>query len=283
MVEAPSGSPLPFGDWNLQSRTNWDRYAPHRRRQMRLLLSGRPGGTLAVLGAGNGNDLDLPVLLAHYDRTTLFDLDDAALRFAAAGQGVLDSPGLHLRGGVDVTGVARRVADFAAAARALHDDDEADALIRDAAVPTAEIDAMKYDLVASTTLLTQIMTLAHRAFPGGGPRLVAFARALRQGHLRRLLSLAAPGGQVIVVSDFVSSDSAPEIAAATEGETSQLAERLLAAGNFLTGSHPLQLLQTLTETPDLAAQIAEQRLVGPWKWDFGARQYLVFAAVLRKK
>ncbi|MCA9646193.1 MAG: hypothetical protein KC492_36130, partial [Myxococcales bacterium] len=128
----------------------------------------------------------------------------------------------------------------------------------------------------------QIMTLADRALPSSHPKFRPLVEALRLGHLRLLLSLAKPGGLAVLISDFVSSDSEPQIAEVTDAQAPALAEQLLAAGNFLLGTHPLQITSLLKSEPDLAAQVAEAQLVRPWKWDFGARTYLVYAVNIRK-
>ncbi len=69
---------------NIQGRDAWARFAPHRARVMRLLEGG--GGTLAVLGAGNFNDLDLTALQRSYDAIHAFDVDEESVRLAVERQ-----------------------------------------------------------------------------------------------------------------------------------------------------------------------------------------------------
>jgi hypothetical protein len=91
---------------NADSRDRWDSFAEHRKKILEIL---RPDpvtdrGRLCVLGAGNCNDLDLLPLLAVYREVHLVDLDSDSLAWGVERQGVADHPGVHLWGGVDVTG-----------------------------------------------------------------------------------------------------------------------------------------------------------------------------------
>src|SRR5262249_19148251 len=89
---------------NASSRSGWERYAAHRRVVTSLLTSGTAGGRLCVLGAGNGNDLDLPALLKAFREVHLVDLDAEALTFGTTFQKVAGHPGLRTHE-IDVAGV----------------------------------------------------------------------------------------------------------------------------------------------------------------------------------
>ncbi|MEM7608594.1 MAG: hypothetical protein AAF411_24840, partial [Myxococcota bacterium] len=70
---------------NARLAGEWDRYAPHRRRVMALLAALLHGKSrIALLGAGNGNDVDLRALIERDHELHLFDLDAAALARAKA-------------------------------------------------------------------------------------------------------------------------------------------------------------------------------------------------------
>src|SRR5260221_9090475 len=100
--------------FNAESRDQWDGFSDHRRRVSALLGAGlgpRPT-RLCVLGAGNGNDLDLRTLLEAHREVHLVDLDREALARGAEGQGVANDPGLHLHGGLDVTGMLDAIAGW---------------------------------------------------------------------------------------------------------------------------------------------------------------------------
>ena len=66
---------------NRSTRGCWGRYASHRKRVMSLVPS---GGSVAVLGAGNCNDIELSQLAADFDAMHLIDLDTEACTAALA-------------------------------------------------------------------------------------------------------------------------------------------------------------------------------------------------------
>jgi hypothetical protein len=99
---------------NSASQTQWDAFASHRRQVTALLMTGAdPGRTrLCVLGAGNGNDLDLSALLRAHREVHLVDLDPEALIRGARRQGVEEHPSLYRHGGVDVTSMLDAIATW---------------------------------------------------------------------------------------------------------------------------------------------------------------------------
>ena len=68
-------------DLNRSTAENWASFAPHRKRVTDLIVGHcfRQDSRLAVLGAGNCNDLDLETLTASFALVDLFDLDAKAL------------------------------------------------------------------------------------------------------------------------------------------------------------------------------------------------------------
>jgi hypothetical protein len=101
--------------------------------------------------------------------------------------------------------------------------------------------------------------------------------AVRRGHLRLMNRLAAPGGRLLLITDFVSTDSAPELAAAAEADLPALARRLIESGNFFHGLNPAVLATVWRNDQDLSSQTANLQVTLPWRWNFGVRQYLVTA------
>src|SRR4051794_31679277 len=89
---------------NSSTRLDFDSYARHRAHQM-ALVAGWGGERLAVLGAGNCNDLDLTTLASSFRELHLFDIDGQALTEACERQSrrVQRACSLHER---DLTGVA---------------------------------------------------------------------------------------------------------------------------------------------------------------------------------
>jgi len=71
---------------NAITRDNWTAYANHRRTVTGHLAVGRAPGCdrLCVLGAGNANDLELPILAVMCREVHLVDLDADALALGIA-------------------------------------------------------------------------------------------------------------------------------------------------------------------------------------------------------
>ena len=108
-------------------------------------------------------------------------------------------------------------------------------------------------------------------------------KAIRAGHLRLLLERTAPGGTAILVTDFVSSDTAPALAAIVEPAWAELLPRLIRERNFFTGLNPEALVSLARTDLDLSATTESATLIGPWRWNLGSRWYAVCALQVRKK
>ena len=70
---------------NRATRDAWQRFAPHRKKLTDALLALAPAGgegSIALLGAGNGNDVDLDALATRYAEIRLLDVDEQAMAFA---------------------------------------------------------------------------------------------------------------------------------------------------------------------------------------------------------
>lgn len=217
---------------------------------MELLLE-TAGGHLAVLGAGNCNDLDLPRLLAAYREVTLIDVDRESLVDGVRRQGVAPGTALHLRAPVDVS--SGKVSGIA-----------------------------NVDVVASTCLLTQLIhTLVERHGPTH-PRCLELVQRERSVHLRLLSQLVRPGGWVVFVSDLVSSDTVPNLLGLPQAELPRAMQTLVAHRNFFTGANPYALVEALRTNPELSASPDPVNLRDPWLWSLtSTRGYLVYALCYR--
>ena len=76
--------------YNQTTRGSWKYFSQHRNQILNLVFeeSLDRQGKLAILGAGNCNDLDLKDLLGHFREVHLFDLDQTAMEFALRRQSV---------------------------------------------------------------------------------------------------------------------------------------------------------------------------------------------------
>jgi len=192
---------------------------------MRLLDGGR--GTLAVLGAGNLNDLDLGALQGSYEAIHAIDVDADSVRLGIERQ----SARVELHAPVDLTAPLPPLGPF--------------------------------DVVLSAGVLTQLI-------------LDGDTLALRDKHLADLAALAR--GRVVLVTDVVSSSTAPSVLGAADLEAEMAA--LVAARNFFTGANPYRLA-ALLEADD---RLCDVRLHDPWLWRVTAdREHLTCALTARRR
>ena len=258
---------------NRESRDSWRLYAEHRRQVMALLSAGgAESGRLCVLGAGNCNDLDLPQLTQIFSQIDLFDIDPEALAAAASAQRVADHPRLCWRAPTDVSSVG----EF------LPTDSAAVLLEKTQAVAPLTEYRGAADIVLSACLLTQLIETCAIRLGQDRPDLFAAIDAVRRQHLRLLLDLTRPGGRAILVTDFVSSTTCPEMAEAPAEQIPQMAMRLIRERNFFTGANPFALRRLFLDDPHLAPLTQRVRSTTPWRWRFADRAYLVCAIEVRK-
>lgn len=271
---------------NQKTRGCWELYAEHRRRVTELLLGHCPeeeealGGDLptprlCVLGAGNCNDLDLPQLLARFGEIHLVDLDGEALSAGVAAQHLDADSRVALHSGIDLTGLNARLSHWS------HDQppppSEIEALLATTASATPLPLKWPFETVASVCLLSQLLEAVNLTLGETHSQYLPLVQAVRARHLRQAVSLCRPGGQLVLVTDFVSSDTCPELATVAEAQLPALAEQLVLAQNFFTGLNPFLLRQLFASDPWLAPRITQPRLFPPWRWHFPTRSYAVCA------
>lgn len=274
----PTGRQVAF---NAASRDQWGAFEGHRRRVTSLLTAGaEPGRSrLCVLGAGNGNDLDLPVLLAAHREVHLVDLDADALARGARAQGVADAPNLHRHGGLDLTAMLDAVASWTPRTPIGPGDLAALAGWPSQRVPLALPGG--FDVVASTCLLSQLIGNAFHAVGEAHPQFLPLVQAIRAGHLRLMTSLAAPGGTPVLITDVTSSDTLPELPRLDESSLPALLPRLARERNYFHGVNPAVLPTLFRLDPDLSGRATDLETVAPWRWRLHDRVYLVMALTWR--
>ena len=251
-------------------------FAAHRQRVMRLLkqAAGDLPGRLCVLGAGNCNDLDLGDLLAEYLEIVLVDLDRAA-SVSAVTTAIDDSlrHRIHIADSTDVTGAFERlqVADT----KDFGSDAAADLLRLFSAVP--QIPFAPFDCIVSTCLLSQLIDSLVLALGQDHPSIVPLILALRKQHLRTLVQSLVQGGRGLLIFDFVSSQSLPNLMQIDEGHLNHTLIDAINAKNFFTGLNPFAVQAEMATHADLAGLIRNIRLHPPWRWDIGQKQFAVSA------
>jgi hypothetical protein len=277
---------------NVESRDTWQRYARHRERVSELLLDtvkepATRTRRLCVLGAGNCNDLDLKRLAETFGEIHLVDLDGDALAEAVRRSGLNDEPDrIRLHAGHDLCGVFPALSAIERGNSVATANDIA-ALAWAAThcpMPEGLHESITggFDTVASVGLLSQLIEGVLTRIPNPEAALPLLA-AIRSRHLRLLLELARPGGSAVLVTEIVSTDSAPEIAATSEDALMPLLRQLLQQGNFFTGLNPAMLVAAFQNDPGLRQLIDSVQTIVPWKWDFVCRTYAVTAFVAHRK
>ncbi|MFO0953837.1 MAG: hypothetical protein U0835_22310 [Isosphaeraceae bacterium] len=266
--------------FNAASRGEWEAFAEHRACLSRALTRGASAAArLCVLGAGNANDLDLPLLLNAYREVHLVDLDARALALGVERQGVATDPRIRLHGGVDVTAALGLLSGWTPTSELTPA--ELEALAAWPASRAAPVLPGGFDRVASTCLLSQILETAAHALVRNHPQLSAAEAALLAGHFRLMSRLAAPGGEALLAAEVVSSDTLPGLPNLSPDEVAGLLPKLRREGNHFRGVHPQQLLIKLRDDPTVGPLVTSAEILGPWRWRLHRRTYLVSALAFR--
>ncbi|NOT08119.1 MAG: hypothetical protein HOP28_07930 [Gemmatimonadales bacterium] len=244
---------------NRQARAAGSRWAPHRARVMEVLRGVPAGGSVALLGAGHLYDVELDELAIRYERVALVDLDGETVRAA----------------------VERHPA--AKARCTVHAPVDLTVGLGQLATHRCGVPGEPFDLTVSLGVLTQLMQAVTDAgvAPEEVPRV---SLAVRDKHLRDLVHLTRPGGVLVLVTDFVSTRSAPGLAHLPPDELEPALARLVAAGNFFTGTNPYRIAALLEETEPFSRHIAQARFHGPWLWAITPdREHLAGAIVAERR
>lgn len=249
---------------NASTRQSFDRYAQHRAQQM-ALLEGWGGDRLAVLGAGNCNDLDLTTLAGSFRELHLFDIDAQALAGAYERQPlrVRRACSLHER---DLTGVASLIDRWRCDAP-----EPSAALIAAwrALAPLVE-EAGHFDAVLSTCLLSQV-AINLRDFFGITTTLNTALMAAITGHTVLAKTLTRPGGKLLLTSDCITNRFPIHEEAAARGAMGAIFH-LSQLGAAFPGTDPRLIVDLLREP-----QFSPPELKSAWIWDLSEQSYLVYA------
>ncbi|WP_435010269.1 hypothetical protein P12x_001520 [Tundrisphaera lichenicola] len=269
--------------FNALSRDQWDGFAGHRRKVSALLGAGAERGPtrLCILGAGNSNDLDLPALLDAHREVHLVDLDPEALGRGAERQRVTSSPSLQRHGGIDLTGLLDSIGRWTPFSPI--SDADLQAMMEWPARRVGLALPGPFDVVGSTCLLSQIIGNASCQLGVSHPRFIEAVRAIRLGHLRLMAQLARPGGQLVLITDVVSSDALPMLTSTPEESLIDLLPKLARRGGLIHGVNPFDLLEVFTRDPVLSSSTTDLKPITPWFWRLHARVYLVWALCCRTR
>ena len=263
---------------NRQTAANWDIFGEHRAHLTGIIraLCDQGVDRLAILGAGNCNDIELYGLLECARIIDLADLDADAIKTGVEKQGLAGCRRIAARGGIDVTGAAHCFSWSKTPT-----DKDIDRYQKKLCSLPFKI-AGGYDVVISACLLSQLISAVVDLLGPGHPRLFELIKALRDQHLQLLVSLLRKRGRALLVSDFVSSDSCPALLETSDGALQSLALAALRERNFFTGTNPLAVTKRLHA---IASKLLDDvRLLWPWKCQISEkRAYLVCALTFTRR
>jgi hypothetical protein len=251
-------------DRNSSTRGAFASYKDHRARQM-ALLDGVSGERIAILGAGNCNDVDLAALARAFGEVHLFDIDGEALAGAVARQSKEVKRACHLHER-DLTGVASFLEEWR--------DDPPEMMPAQMAAwaklaPLIE-EAGVFDTVISTCMLSQV-AINLRDFFGVVPALNSALCAAVVGHLMLAAGLTRPGGILLVVSDCITDKFPIHQEAKRQGPLKAIFS-LADQGAAFPGTDPRLVADVLAGT-----EVAKAEFKDAWIWELTEQAYLVYA------
>lgn len=269
---------------NANTRSQWEYFSSHRHHTTsnicearNHILASQIEPTLAVLGAGNGNDLELDTIAKSFSKIHLFDFDPAALEYLKSQQ--LTAPTVSeavvIEPPVDLSGVFSDLDNLPS--------NVTESFVLEFAEKTRKVENVlpnrQFDVVVSTSLTSQLLGSIVESFGDDSQFKNYMLIAIRDGHLKLLEKLTRPGGIGLLILDFVSSDTLPELATADTDE-SMLAtgRKAIDERNFFTGTNPWAIKEAMAklivEDPSRPWDIAR-----PWRWRIGDNRYYAVTAI----
>jgi len=270
--------------FNANTRSQWKSFENHRKHSSKAICEAKKylpltwaEPTIAVLGAGNGNDLELQTIAESFSKIHLFDFDPTALEHLKTQH--LSDPSISnsvvIEPPVDLSGISAELDNLPPKLT-----DSWASEVSDKARQVKEVlPERQFDLVVSTSLTTQLLSGVVNSLGDDSPYKNFMMLAIRDGHLKLMENLIRPGGAGVLITDFVSSDTLPELTTIDNAPESVLAtaRKAIDQRNFFTGTNPWAMKDAL------AKLIAEDpfepwSIAPPWRWKIGEqRSYLVTA------
>lgn len=271
---------------NRATQDNWEASHEHREKIASLIRPlAEQNASLCVLGFGNGNDFDLSQACEKFRSVLLVDIDQEAMQAGIRAQ--LDisqnaadpnSADIQTRE-LDLCGFTHLFADDMAEDGAASE--KAAAIIAKANSYEPSLPKNSFDVVISTCLLSQLFDGLAAAVPLSPNELLPVLQAARRQHLRTIVDACRPGCTAWLITDFVSSTTAPELLDKT-ASLARLVPRLMQTGNFFTGLNPAVILHELTTLPEFSASVLQARCDHVWRWQLGPRVFAVAGIEIKK-
>jgi hypothetical protein len=258
---------------NARTASHWELYAEHRERLNALVAAHGKRPRVAILGAGNGNDLDLDALARQFRQVHLADVDGTALERSARRASPEARRRLELHRGRDLSGLLPVLP-------AWRDNPpspvELEGAISFAGALVASRLPGPFDLVVSDCLLSQISWTCFQAL-SEGPLLNDVLEVALAAHLRALVALTKPGGRALLVTDVVSTETVALDDPALDRAT--LLRELDRDGALFSGTSPSLALSTIARDATLSREIVDAFVVEPWVWRLSARRSVLVTAL----
>lgn len=256
-------------------------YAAHRARLMRLLGAAQRTEGVCVLGAGNGNDLDLPLLIRLFGEVHLVDLDPHALRGAVADLPADLRARVAVHGGVDLSGCLENIDAWG---DRLPDDD---ALAEFAAITAGDLArgiGRSFDVVLSACVLSQLghplrntLALSQRDWQ----RVLGTITRL---HLATVTLLTRSGGTGVIACDVLCHAGAAVEQLRGRVKPDRFGDALIRAvesGAIAADPDPRALARSL-ESGLFVELIDRVFTTEPWLWDLGPTSQIVYGVLFRR-
>jgi hypothetical protein len=263
-----------------RARQGWDVYQSHRARLTGLLRAVQRGEGLCVLGAGNCDDLDLPVLCREFGEVHLVDLDGAALELALARLPYSVRGRVVTHAGLEISGTIERLDRWG---DEYPGDGELAAMAGEISSALAARLGRSFDVVLSACLLSQLRLPVQETLLLGLEEWQRLFGAIDRAHLATVAALTRSGGSGVLALDLTSSLKLPELAAfvspASWDGLAAAANQAISARRIDLSVDPASLLGWLTQA-EFARSVERARLSEPWVWDTGGGVLALVQALL---
>ena len=275
---------------NRQTRGLSDSYQAHRERVMQLIEatvrdlkedSSKKCSSVVLIGPGNCLDVDVVRLAELFETIHFVDVD------AEAVQNSVNESGLS--GDVGRIHAPEDIAEplLSLTGRDLSSDAESSErlleVLQALSSENAVADVPEADVVVSLCVLSQVLESLQRIIHQNHAMFESVVKAIRVGHLRRMLSMLRRGGVGILVSDVVSSETAPDLTITDDAELPVLVKKLVNEGNFFSGTNPSTMINDLNLLSRLPNGPETVHTIDPWRWTLNDRTYAVYAMRIQKK
>lgn len=248
---------------------------------MQLLAAARAvaGPSLCILGAGNGNDVELGELADEFERVALVDIDDQALARGVERLTADQWRHVELHAPIDLTGVLPILEAWKVGTAFANEELASAIAVARAARPAI---SGEFDVVASTGVLSQLLDSVYLGVPVDHPWRAELVLAVRNRHLEIMIELLRQGGVGVLIADFVATETAPELARLDDSQIPAAAVHWINERNFFTGANPYAIRDFLVGLANDGHAVENVDVSPAWRWDIGAKQMAVSAVTFRR-